>query len=195
MDRDIAYLFLQRAMHLETFVYGNGHLSEISLTALAQLKSLRSIHWTNVLIYNPYLFKQFILNATSLRKISIYYFQFSHISLTLSTIEALLVKVHIADHFDQIKLYFEQIETARENMAQHRNHDIQFIDTDCDDFVGIANLVLPLLRRDYMHKFKLSFMYKKVNENESLADGTLKYTVHDVFQNRMKRFCFNLNHD
>lgn len=195
MDRDIAHLFLQRALQLETFVYGNGHLSDISLTALAQLKSLHTIHWTNVLIYNPCLFKQFLFSATSLRKMSIYYFQFSHINLTLAAIEALLVRVHTADHFNQIKLYFEQNEYARANMAQHRNHDIQFIDTDCDDFIGIANLVLPLLRSDFIHRFKLSFMYKKISEDESLADGVLKYTVHDVFQNRMKRFCFNLNHD
>lgn len=192
-DRDIAYLFLQRAKGLEVFIYENGHLSEPSLTALIQMKSIYTIQWTNVLIYNPFLFKQFLSMATSLRKLHIYYFGFSHVNLTMAIIEAIIVKLHVSNTFKELKFYFEQSEHTYREPAAYRFQDTQFIDTECDDFIGIANLVIPLLRRETMNRFKFTYMHKKILQDNIINDGILTYSVVDPYQHRIRRFCFNIN--
>lgn len=193
-DRDLAHLFLERAKNLNVFIYENGHLSERSVIALTKLKSLHTIQWTNVLIYNPFQFKQYFSQCTSLRKVNIYYLGFMHVNLTLSILEIMLIKINVERNFDEIRLYFEQNEYVHENPLQYINRESQTVNIDTEDFIGMTNLIIPLLRRDFMNGFKITFLYVKCTETDFATEGNMQYSIYDLYQKRIKKFNFNLVH-
>lgn len=188
-DQDLAHFFLERAENLQEFYYDNGHLTNRSLNALANMHHLRAIKWTNVLIYDPYAFKQFIVYAPSIEILHFYYYRFTQVNLTLSILEAIYSAIDYCE-FKEVKIYCEKIDSS--NMRPILNQHNQFISTRAEDFVTFINIILPLLRKDILNEFKLVYLFTLTDGNRTIVDGILKYAILDTILRRVRRFCFNL---
>lgn len=193
VDRDNVYLFLQNAPNIEKFTYEGGQLSDARLVALASNNNIRTITWTNVGINNPRLFRRFFWNA-NLTKINIINTVFNNIDEVLSMIETIFIRIRNSLIIDDINLYFKHFQLSDEDYVRINQEFTQIADVRCNDFVGITNIVTPLLKQQFCSRFKFAYIRHMVHATPIIEDGTMEYLISDIFHQKYKSYCLHYSH-
>lgn len=193
-EYDFVHIFLERAPNLQKFIYECGHLADASLIALIANKNIREIVWTNVLILNPRLFRNFLWNAHSLRKFHIIDTEVLHVDQTLSMIESIFIRLKVTNTLNDVRIYFRHFDINDDDANRIGEEYVQVTDIRCNNFIDITNIVSPLLKKFFTSRLKLSYIRRSVGTIMSIEDGLLEYSVHDFFQQKYKTYSLHFTH-
>lgn len=132
-----------------------------------------------VSIIHDYL-EKFFWNA-SLTKIHITNTVFNNIDQILSMIETIFIRLKNSLIIDDINLYIKHFNLSDDDYVRINQKFTQISDVRCNDFIGITNIVTPLLKQQFCARFKLAYIRHMVRAIPVIEDGTMEYLINDLF--------------